>query len=54
MDFRRDVDETDLDQIIEEVDEFHTGTLTFERKPKNKHFSFHIFLTSEFQEMMMG
>ena len=24
--------ENDLDQIIEEVDEFHTGTLTFERK----------------------
>ena len=23
--------ENDLDQIIEEVDEFHTGTLTFER-----------------------
>ena len=24
--------ENDLDQIIEEVDEFHTGTLTFERE----------------------
>ena len=24
--------ESDLDQIIEEVDEFHTGKLTFERK----------------------
>ena len=37
--------ENDLDQIIEEVDEFHTGTLTFEHMQKNKYFGVHIFLT---------